>query len=62
MLELWKEICMDKRETYTDKFKYIIDVNSEIDWMRCRGDIDGYLIYSNIITNMFIIARRFDSH
>ena len=47
---------------YKEKFKDIIDINSEVNWLECRGDIDGYLLYSNVITNKFIVARRFDNH
>ena len=53
---------MDKRKYYEENFKDIIDIKSEVDWLKCRGDIDGYLLYSNIVTNKFIVARRFDNH
>ena len=53
---------MNKRKTYKENLKDIIDINSEVDWLKCRGDIDEYLLYSNMTTNKFIIARRFDNH
>ena len=55
-------ISRNTEKAYKERFKDIIDVNSEVNWLKCRGDIDGYLLYSNIITNKFIVARRFDNH
>ena len=55
-------ISRNTEKAYKEKFKDIIDIKSEVDWLKCRGDIDGYLLYSNTVTNKFIVARRFDNH
>ena len=55
-------ISRNTEKAYKEKFKDVIDINSEVDWLKCRGDIDGYLLYSNMTTNKFIVARRFDNH
>ena len=51
-------ISRNTEKAYTEKFKDIIDVNSEVNWMKCRGDIDEYLLYSNMVTNKFIFSWK----
>ena len=36
---------MDKRKSYDEKYKDIIDINSEVNWLKCRGDIDCNLSF-----------------
>ena len=55
-------ISRNTEKAYKEKFKDIIDIKSEVDWLKCRGDIDEYFLYSNTVTNKFIVARRFDNH
>ena len=46
---------MKNRKTYKENLKDIIDINSEVDWLKCRGDIDGYLLYSDMNTNKYLL-------
>ena len=56
--EMAYHISRNTEKAYTEKFKDIIDVNSEVNWMKCRGDIDEYLLYSNMVTNKFIFSWK----
>ena len=60
--EMAYRISRNTEKAYKEKIKDIIDINSEVDWLKCRGDIDECLLYSNMVTDKFIIARRFDNH
>ena len=33
-------ISRNHDKAYKDNFKDIIDINSEVDWLKCRGDVD----------------------
>ena len=46
---------MSKREPCKEKFKDIIDINSEVDWLKFRGNIDKYLLYSDMNTNKYLL-------
>ena len=39
--EMAYHISRNTEKAYKEKFKDIIDINSEVDWLKCRGDIDG---------------------
>ena len=60
--EMAYRISRNTEKAYKEKFKDFIDVNSEVDWLKCRSDIDEYLLYSDMTTNKFIVARRLDNH